>query len=469
MTTADTNRVSLFFAPEATWGEAIGTSAAAPKMYEVRMTGETLGHSKQTVTSNTIRTDRMRDTISEVGASAEGDINFELAAKDWDIMLEGVLATNTSWIFSKTFTGVASAENTGNKFSVSSGDFSEFAVGAEVWVEGFTTNARNNGRFYITAIASGEITVSGNVLTDESPAGEVTFKTNKVVPGDLVVATATTVTSASFDFTTLGLEVGQYVLLGAQTTASNDKTVKIASIAASTLTFEVGSSLSTDSADSDAWICGKRIKNGIVGKSYLIEKHFGDIDKLMVFQGMRPGSMTLNVESQAIVNGTISFMGKAGGSGDTTVSGSRVDASITDALNATTNVGSIKEGGSSLSTAIRSVTMEVANNLRNKPAVGSKSGIDIGYGFIDVTGSVNAYFEDRTLLDKMIDHTESSLEFRFTDADSNVLHFTLPRLYFTAGNPTTPGGNEDVMIPLEYTCVRDQTTDSVIIVDMLAA
>lgn len=466
MATADTNRVSLFLAPEATWGATPGAGALAPKMYEVRMTGETLGHTKQTVTSNTIRTDRMRDTLSEVGASAEGDINFELAAKDWDLMIEGVLANDTAYIHQIVATGIAEAVGATNKFTLDTGNFTGFIVGAEVWVEGFTANSRNNGRFTISAVAAGEITVSGNPLTDEDAAGEVVFKTNAYKPGDLVIASATTITSASNGFADLDLEVGQYVLLGNFTSETNNKVVKVSNIAAGTLTFS-GSGLTTQASDADAYIVGKRVKNGIVNKSFLIEKHFGDIDKLMHFTGMRPGSMSLNVESQQIVTGTVTFMGKEGFPEDETVSGTRVSASISDALNATTNVGSIKEGGADLATALRAITLEVGNNLRSKPKIGSRSPIDIGYGFVDVTGTVNAYLEDLALLTKMINHTVTSLEFRFTDSAGNSLHFTLPRLYFSTGNPTTPGGNEDVMIPLEFTAVRDNTTNAVIIVDLL--
>jgi len=467
MATADTNRVSLFFSPEAVWGETPASSSALkPKMYEVRMTGETLGHAKQTVASNTIRTDRMRDTLSEVAASAEGEINFELAAKDWDIMIEGVLANDTSYIYTLVVSAIASADEDTNQFKLNDADFEGFVVGAEVWVSGFTANSGNNGRFYITGKGTGYITVSGNALTDESPAGEVVFKTNAISTGDLTVGSATTVTSATFDFTDLDLEAGQYLLLGNFTNAGNNKIVKLATIAEGTLTFS-NSGLTAESADSNAYIVGKRVKNGIVSKSFLLEKHFGDIDKLMHFTGMRPGSMSLNVESQQIVTGSFTFMGKEGFPADDTVSGHRVEASISDALNATTNVGSIKEGGTDLATALRSITVEIGNNLRTKPKIGSRSPIDIGYGFIDVTGTVNAYLEDLTLLNKMINHTVTSLEFRFTDAAGNAIHFTLPRLYFSSGNPTTPGGNEDVMLPLEFTAVRDQTTNAVAIVDLL--
>ena len=103
--TADTNRVSLFISPEDDdcWGGTPDTGPLAPKAYELRMTGETLVHNKQTVVSETIRTDRMRDTLSEVAVSVEGDINFELSFRDWELMLQGALAADFVYLVERTF------------------------------------------------------------------------------------------------------------------------------------------------------------------------------------------------------------------------------------------------------------------------------------------------------------------------------------------------------------------------------
>lgn len=456
MTTSDTNRTSAYYALESTWGETPNsTPGLKPKLMGLRMTGETLSHSKQTTQSNIIRPDRQRDFIAEVSASAEGDMNFELAAKDLDQLLEAVLTANTLWITSLVTSAIAEAVATGNKFTLDSGEFVGMVVGAEVFVSGFTDPA-NNGRFVITAVGASEITVSGNALANENAAGEIVFKSNQYKTGDITVA-SNVIGSAGTDLTTLGLLPKQRIRIKSSATTANNKTVQIETITADTITLVAGETLTNMAADAAAILIGKRISNGVEQKSLLFEKHFEDIDKLIAFTGLRVGSASLQVESSSIVTGTISFMGKQAIPAATTVAGVRQDPQTTKPMNASTNIGSLQEGGSVLSTPIKSLGLSINNNLRSKPAVGNQFPIDIGYGYCDVTGSLSAYFEDLTLLQKMIDHTETSLTIPFVDGDTNEMWIDIPRLYLTSGSPTTPGANDDVMIPLEWQAVKGTT------------
>lgn len=480
--TADTNRVSLYAAPEdGCWGDAPPTDAALKyKGYEVRMTGESLVHTKQTVTSNVIRTDRMRDTISEVGAGAEGDINFELVFRDLDLFLEAAFADNYSYLIERTIaTDNVSAANATQKFIVGGGaiDFDNFVTGADVWVSGFTTQAKANGRFKIGTIGAAGVDM---VVDDEaggllptvaaSTTGDKTFKTAKGVFTDIEVTANDTITSTTTNFLTgVNLEVGQWIRTEGFATAANNGVFKILAITATTLQLDTTALVVEDPDGDPITLSAKRLKNGTARKSFLIEKKFGDVEEYVAFPGMRVGQMSLSVESQQLVTGTFSFMGKGAVTSATSVLGQAVPAGITPSLNAAANVGSIYENETVLATALRSITLQLQNNLRTKPQLGNKFPVDIGYGFVDVTGTVQAYFEDLVLYNKFIDHDESSLSFRFTDPDGNIFVFTLPRLYYTNGNPNAGGGNDDVLLPLEFTCVRDTDTDAVILLDLIPA
>lgn len=87
MAFASSNRVILRYDKEVAWGEV----PAAEVMTALKMTSESLNHTKDTVESNTIRSDRMRDALLVVGAGADGDINFELAYGTYDDFLEAFL------------------------------------------------------------------------------------------------------------------------------------------------------------------------------------------------------------------------------------------------------------------------------------------------------------------------------------------------------------------------------------------
>lgn len=485
--TADTNRTSIFYALEddACWGADPDVGALAPKGFELRMTGETLVHNKQTIVSESIRTDRMRDTISEVGASAEGDLNFELSFRDWEAMLQGALADDFEYLIERTMAaGNVGVTGSTNQYDVNQGaiDFANFYVGSDVHVSGFELNTVNNGRMLIATVDGADqfITVNNEIVPAVTLADEdsgsglpLTFKTPKGLFLDLEIQTTAIVGSATTNFLTdLNLEVGQTIRMERWDIAGNNGLFKVGAIAANSLTLTdvlgADPALTIESAGVVV-LTAQRLRNGIARKSFLLEKFFGDIVQYMYFPGCRVGQMTLNTEAQALVTGTFSFQGKEGISQQTSVMGSLVPAGIKDALNATTNVGSIREGGVALSTAIRSIELTIGNNLRTKPQVGSRSPVDIGYGFVDLTGTASIYFEDEVMLAKFIGHTASSLSFTFTDGDGNSLVFTIPRLFFTSGTPTAPSGNDDVILPMEFTAVRSTVDDAVIIVDALPA
>src|SRR5690606_5840162 len=100
---ADTNKVGIYFNTETAWGETPST----PGMTQVRYTGESLSYAKQSVTSETIRDDRMRDQVALVGFNTEGDINFELSAFSFDDFLEAALSGTWSRTLTKSGTTIA--------------------------------------------------------------------------------------------------------------------------------------------------------------------------------------------------------------------------------------------------------------------------------------------------------------------------------------------------------------------------
>jgi len=486
---AETNRVSLFVSPEVLWGETPGVAALAPKMYEIRMTSESLIHNKATVLSEVIRSDRMRDFIAEVGASAEGDIAFELAFQNLDLLLEAQLANDYEYLVEiLQAAGIIDAVTSPNEFTSSTDDvFTGFVVGAEVWIgdedgtNDFPVNADNNGRFVITAVDNGAGTTAltvattnnqNNALVAETPATQIRVRTNMMeVATDIFTTTPDKIGSTTHDFVAdMNLRVGQYIKTKGFATGVNNGVFKITVITANLLTLDTAAIL-TEGAATLVTFSGKQLKNGTALKSLLVEKKFDDITEFLSLQGVRAGEMTLSVESGAIVTGTVSTQGKQGLAASVTVSGNTIPGNLTDAMNATTNVGTILEGSTpvALTTAIRAIELNMNNNLRTKPVIASKFPVDVGYGFFEVGGSITVYFEDIVLYNKFIAHTESSLSFRFTDSAGNVMQFTVHRLFFSEGNPVTPGGNDDVILALTFSAIRDSTENSVMNIDLLQA
>ena len=245
---------------------------------------------------------------------------------------------------------------------------------------------------------------------------------------------------------------------------NDNAVVKVVSATSTVLTF-TGSTLiaSTISAN----ITGRRLRNGVTETSFYIETDFSDISAVKYFTGMEASQLSMNSAADEIVTGTFSMIGKAGAIASATVASAVVSAGANTPMTGTSNVLDLREGNAPLSTAVQSVGMTVQNNLRALRKIGSKPAFGIGTGGVDVTGTLNAYFEDVTLYQKFINHGESSLSFKFKDIGGNFIVVTIPSVYYTAGNPQITGQDADVFVPLEWTARKDPAHGYTVQLDFL--
>lgn len=485
MAIATTNQVAVRIIEEATFG----TTPSTPALKGLRFTSEGLLANKETAVSEVIRLDRQRDFLAEVQASAEGDLGLEPAFGDeLDLILRGILQSEFDIVNlgSLRTHGAESIECTAPGASDTHGGTLDFAssiittgilVGETIDLAGTATQ---DGRYRVKSIASDGLSCTVEAddgdapLATEAGSGDETI-TNTTVGVDVTAATRTLARDDTVNWEDDGFKVGAWIRLAGMVASSgaNNGIYKIESMTTTSLVVETGygnqASLVDETGPGSEQVYQKKIKNGATARSYTVEKEFIDVVQYEVFKGMRMASLALNVETGSIVNATLSFSGRGDVDMDpdrsnlSTTGASEVDPDTTLQLNATSNVGNLFEGGSALATAIGAIAITIENNLRMVNVVGDKFPQDVNAGFVDVTGTLTAFFENKALFDKFIDHTQSSLSFSLTDGDGNVVVVDLPRIYYGTGSPTTPGGNEEVDLAMEFTAIREQVTGGVTI------
>ena len=384
MAISDTNSVGLYVSEETTWGE----TPSSPAMTQVRYTGTSLERKKESVQSEIIRDDRMRDTIAEVGYKADGDISIELAYGSYDLFLEALLGNDFATV---TRTATTISASTGGTIADSGNGLANFVVGQNVKVTGFS-NASNNRIYRITSVAAGSIGVSPAPAVNETAGASVT-------------------------------------------------------------------------------ITGTYLRNGTAKKSLLLEKRYTDLaNTFEYFNGVRVGSMRLDFIAMQLIKGSFGVLGKGVVAGTATVAGSSVAATPNPVLSASANVGSVTKNNTALTTGIRSINLEIMNNLREQTQIGQKELAGVGYGFTEVKGSIEAYFDGLTnFYNDVLNHSAISLSWRLTDTNGNVMIFTSPRLRLMSGAPSTPGGNQDVVLKMDFAAERDPVTNCMFQIDKLAA
>lgn len=172
---ADSSLTGLYYLEETVFGT---TPAAALK--QLRYTGESIDHQIDNRASQEINPDRAQADTIQVGAQANGDVNFEWSYQDHDDII--AFALMNDWGAALSITGAITAVNATNQFT-STALFAAIQVGQFIKTGGFT-NAANNGIFKVIAKPdSSTITVSGGTLADEAGGGDETIDGETITNG----------------------------------------------------------------------------------------------------------------------------------------------------------------------------------------------------------------------------------------------------------------------------------------------
>ncbi|WNL50649.1 tail tube protein [Ruegeria phage RpAliso] len=480
MAFADANRTSIRVIEETTWG----TTPTAGETREVRLTSSSLAATKESVSSDELRADRMVSAITEVSAASEGDINFEYSAGAQDEFLAAFVMGAWSRPMTRDFWKGRTISVTGvSEITVAGADVTDYlAAGRRILLKGFTDPA-NNGYFSIASVAlSGSdtlITVDETTLVVE--AGSNTAKLFDA--NDVVVLNDTTIEATATGFSSTGTPFATAIAAGQLVVGQKIKVDGLAGVeGVYTIQSMTDAVITTNpaptavvAAGTPVSIKGSMLRNPsdvseIAQRKFTIETAFNDIGQFLIQDGMVPGTFSLEISAGSIVTGTIGFQGRATRLEQSTIladAGSYTVLTSTpgEVVNATTNVGSIQKDGEDSGAAIQSISISGEANLRQQSAVGSKFARGIGAGRFGLTGSMVIYFEDEAMFTDFINHATVSLSFPVTDLDGQTYVYTLPALKFTADEVAPGGIDQDVFDNVEWEAFRDPITKCMIQID----
>ena len=205
---------------------------------------------------------------------------------------------------------------------------------------------------------------------------------------------------------------------------------------------------------------GGILKNGIQPLYLTIEDRSEDINQYRVFRGCAVNTLAVSIKPNAIVTATFGIVGKSSTSSNASIDS---DASIEDTSDNQPFVsfeGTLKEGGTNQA-IITGLDFQIDNGLQPTFVVGSAETPQLEYGRSNVTGTITAYYQDQTLMNKFLNETESSLEMSLSDG-TNTYNFKMPRIKYSGAE--VPVQNEQSrIITLPFTALLDDASDASII------
>lgn len=213
-----------------------------------------------------------------------------------------------------------------------------------------------------------------------------------------------------------------------------------------------------------------QLKAGVLRRSFTLERYFADIlaanKPWHRFTGCEFNTMELQVNANALITGTFGVVGKDQVLAALAIAGATYPAApATEPLDSFT--GALKEGGVDIA-VVTELTLSLDNGLDPKYVVGSKTTNRPSISRSNVTGTMTAYFEDSTLLEKFINETESSLEFTLPDGAGNSYRFVIPKLKYTGGQPDVTSEGP-ITLAMPFQAILDSVSGTNIIIERESA
>lgn len=270
--------------------------------------------------------------------------------------------------------------------------------------------------------------------------------------------TAGAATSGASDLSTL--QRGQWIKLIAPSGANNGKIVRVSTSVAPTntvVTVDANTPLTAEGPIANSTVNTARLSNGTTQPSFSLEKQFLDIAQYLTYRGMTVNKMSFNFSAASLTDGSFEFMGKDVQTGTATKLPGTATASYTfDIQNSVKGVGQFWENGIPLaSTFVKSISMNVNNNLRGQKAIANLGNIGIGAGDLAVDGQLEVYFADATIFNRFLTDTYTSIIIGSQDTAGNGYVITLPRVMLMNAKIVAQGENQDVMVQFDYSCFSD--------------
>lgn len=398
MALASSNRAQLRFIKEASFGVIPGSG----NPNNLRMTGESLAFNISTDTSKEIRSDRAVTDLIQTGASASGDVNFELSYAEYDSFLEAIMQNSFS-VFGTN--GVSAVVPTSATFAANT----------------LTAGAATTGVNAFTTLAQGQwVKIGGSTITGQNIWAQVsttvaptaTVLTFQGTPFAGVLGNGGAAVTVSSSRLTNGTTLNSYTIERALTDATTPQFFAYRGMCASKMSLKFAS-------------------GSVVGGSF----------SFMGKDSVRKDTTT-------------------------NLPGTPVASKAYDVINAIAGVGNVLEGGvAPAGTFIKSVDLSIDNSLRAQTAIGSLGAVGVGTGTLQISGTIEVYLVDGTMYDKFLNNTASSLSLRASDGAGNGYVITLPKIKYSDAKVVAGSLDQDVMLSMPFTALLDPVTSKMIIVD----
>lgn len=204
------------------------------------------------------------------------------------------------------------------------------------------------------------------------------------------------------------------------------------------------------------------LKIGTTMKTFSIEDSALDTsstDAFRLFTGMGVSSMAISIKPNSMVQSTFSFAGKGMAASLTTAATTLTAAAVNKPFDAYSGTIKISDAGGTLASIaiITGIDFTIDNAFNPTYVIGSATTPQLEYGMATVEGTITAYFEDISLINRFLNETETAFEVQVDSPDTTAgMTFLFPRVKINAADVPVSGTGSRV-ITLPFVALYDTT------------
>lgn len=233
--------------------------------------------------------------------------------------------------------------------------------------------------------------------------------------------------------------------------------------------LQANKDLLVDPAASNPWLDTETIKNASVKKCLMFLKRVqvGADTHAYVFRGCQVDSLSLSLESGAIISGEASVMGSGGAVSlavGTWVYEYATDTPLMSAVSSLASFNLTDDQDAAIDTTFQSFTLTISNQMRQQFAVGTGNlfAAGIASGRIMVTTSTTQYYSSFDMYDQYVADKVLKLEFALADANGNGWTFDMDKFKAQGGVvPLAGGPDADLLVSPDMQAFEDSTNGTI--------
>jgi hypothetical protein len=201
------------------------------------------------------------------------------------------------------------------------------------------------------------------------------------------------------------------------------------------------------------------LKVGTIPKFFSIEDYAADIDQARLFTGCSVSTMGISLAPNQMVTTTFGMVGK-----NMTISDAqKTQTAASGAAPFDSYSGDIAIGNVASSSAVAIVTgldFTLTNSFAPTFVIGDDSAPSLEYGRAEIEGTLTAYFEDTSLINRFLNETESELEVSVNDPTGlNAYTFLFPRIKINSADVGVDGPTSRI-INMSFVALYDATENT---------